>query len=508
MWVYGDGTLGLGTGSTGADNNIARISITNAGIYSPHFELMSIINNAPGAYNTNGTSNAFAKPFKTDLEIKKTLVGIDSTTNRTTWAIDVWNNGPDGISQFQILDYVPSQYSSVTVDKIEYFDGLSTATTPNKVNVNGNTVSIYFGKLPARADQTKPQVRVLISAALPAGTDAGCYPNTAKGINAETDTNEGNNTSTAECLGEPVISKTVKDIDGDGTVDSKDVVFDIPWFKVTYDVTVSNPNSFTINHGTVYDTPKFPSDVLPVQKVDVTKPGTDPKPVPAKEDPNKPGSYVLDTPGTLKSLESKTYVVEVYFIKLEPLRTYPEKGICSAGETGLFNEASVDSATSTACVDVPNDMYIKVVKIDADNQTSKLPGAEFIIYASNPDGTKGAALKKLTDADNGYLLTPGEQYIIEETKSPYINGVQYKLLAEPVYFHTEWQGGKPKIIIDRGGSSLIIPGVHKGIGLLQVADVREGSLPRTGGVGVLPYLVFSSLIMGAALMIGRRKKMA
>lgn len=511
VWVYGDGTLGLGTGSTGANNDIARISITNPGKYSPTFELMSIIKNAPGAYNTNGTSNGFATPFKTDLEIKKTLVRIDSTTNRTSWAIDVWNNGPHGISQFQVLDQVPSQYSSVTVDKIEYFDGLSTVSTPNKVNVNGNTVNIYFGNLPARLDPTNPQVRVFISAALPAGTDPGCYPNTAEGMNAETDTNAGNNTATADCSGDPVISKTVKDVNGDGTADSKDVISANGMFKVTYDVTVSNPsNSLTANYGTVYDTPKFPSDVLPVQKVVVTKPGsTTPVDAPAATD--KTGSYILDTPGTLKPSESKTYVVEVYFLKMLPLKTNPEKGICSAGDTGLLNEASVNSLTSTACVDVPNDMYIEVVKIDADEKTSVLPGAEFIIYASNPDGTKGAALKKLTDTDNGYLLTPGEQYIIEETKSPYINGVQYKLLAEPVYFHTEWKDGAANIIIDHGGSSLIIPGTKatdKTIGLLQVADVREGSLPRTGGVGVLPYLLAGLALFGAAMVFARRRQLS
>lgn len=522
-WVYSDGTLGFGTGSTGQNSDVARIAVENPGSDSPTFAVPTIFDNAPAAYNTNGTSNGYSSPIVADLVVKKRIVKIDPVTRRTSWAIDVWNNGPDGISRFQLVDVVPKEYQNVTFDGVTR-TGVDVAY---QQKLNGNTVEIDFGALPARPkNQKEPQITVTLSAELPEDATAQCFPNSVRGDNTEYDPTVNdpnapgfdNNYSWADCFGTADITKVVKDTNDDKTVNSDDVKGPDQngMYKVTYDVTVKNDSTFPAKYGTVYDTPKFPNPAMPIQQVWVTKPGAT-APVELKQSADKPGSYVLDNPGELKAGESRTYTVEVYFLKSIDLKTNPDLGICTAGGNGLFNTAEVDGKTADACVDipVPKDMKVQVVKIDAEHRTTKLDGAEFKTYLANSDGTKGNEVATVKSNDDLVTLKPNTSYILEETKAPRvtINGetIQYQLLAQPVQFHTEWNAdGSAKIVIDKGGSGLVIPGAastDNTVGLIQVADIRQGTLPRTGGEGVQPYLLLSMFMFGTALLFGRRKQL-
>lgn len=511
-WVYGDGTLGLGTGSSGANSDVVRIAINNPGKLFPRFTLESVLRNAPTAYNTNGTSNGYSSPFSADLQVLKRREKIDN--GRLYWWIDIWNNGPDGVSGFTLHDALGPEFNDIKLETIEQAAGLN---VPSVVDTQGTSLTIQFGNLIAReSGETKPQLSVRISAGLKdTNTPDACVANTVTVNSNENDPEIGNNTSTSSCDVE--LTKTAIDTNGDEKVDDNDVQGpdESGIYTVAYHVKLANVGSEPSTYDYVIDSPKL-ADAFTVQSVYLTGPHQS-EAVKVEPSPENPEAYVLAEPGVLQKGEELVFKVEVRFTADQlQLTTDPALGKCSDEATGLVNSVSVGEKVAEDCVDFPKNknMTLEIVKLSADGSQAPLPGAEFKLFTAAADGSlvQNAEHEVPVTSDgqgnfSAEVLTPGTYYLLE-TKAP--EGMM--LLAEPVKFSTQWnENGEAVLVVSEGGSSLIFGGakgdseVDRVIGLIQVADVSQGTLPKTGREGLVPYLLAAGTLLLAGVGFSRRQ---
>lgn len=171
-------------------------------------------------------------------------------------------------------------------------------------------------------------------------------------------------------------------------------------------------------------------------------------------------------------------------------------------ENGLFNEARVTSGKQyrddDACLNIPEQptFNVGVEKWGVDNgKPVNLgdPGSDgYAFTITGPDGTVTPLNKFNASERGGYVsgdikVKAGFTYTLTETKAP----EGYSLLAEPVQFTVAQDPNTAQYVvqIESGGSANIsvVPfneiGVQ-GLRLIQVTDVRTGTLPRTGGHGL------------------------
>ncbi|UVJ59874.1 VWA domain-containing protein [Trueperella pyogenes] len=193
--------------------------------------------------------------------------------------------------------------------------------------------------------------------------------------------------------------------------------------------------------------------------------------------------------------------------------------VVNEGPTGfnldMLYENALGAVRSVECWVVNTEKQqkqtIKIVKLLADGGTTPLAGAQFKLYKADSQGNlttigENEVLVQ-TGADNIHtadLDSPGIYYLIE-SKAP--QGL--RLLSEPVKFTATWGSGEPELKILQGASSLIIPGKDsQGALTLQIADIREGQLPRTGGAGVAWLGGIGGLLVLAGLTWAQRKQRA
>nr|WP_120490885.1 SpaA isopeptide-forming pilin-related protein [Corynebacterium lactis] len=143
-----------------------------------------------------------------------------------------------------------------------------------------------------------------------------------------------------------------------------------------------------------------------------------------------------------------------------------------------------------------------------DGQTNILPGlggATFEVYAATgtgPDYSKGALHTIESGQDSIEIKETGTYYLVE-TKSP--SGLS--LLPEPVGFEIaqDPQTKEYKVAVVSGSSPLITASGSGQTMLIQVADVKTGTLPKTGGFGVgLPVL--AGLVLAACGIAWSRRR--
>ncbi|MEW6889589.1 VWA domain-containing protein [Trueperella pyogenes] len=193
--------------------------------------------------------------------------------------------------------------------------------------------------------------------------------------------------------------------------------------------------------------------------------------------------------------------------------------VVNEGPTGfnldMLYEEALGAVRSVECWVVNTEKQqkqpIKIVKLLADGGTTPLAGAQFKLYKADSQGNlttigENEVLVQ-TGADNIHtadLDSPGIYYLIE-SKAPQ----KLRLLSEPVKFTATWGSGEPELKILQGASSLIIPGKDsQGALTLQIADIREGQLPRTGGAGVAWLGGIGGLLVLAGLTWAQRKQRA
>lgn len=202
---------------------------------------------------------------------------------------------------------------------------------------------------------------------------------------------------------------------------------------------------------------------------------------------------------------------------------------------GLMNEAEMGGWKDTSCIPLETkQMDVLLEKVSYDPaapdkiQTDKLlDGAQFTVHRGdadgnlklNADGTVNAdanpVVKQSTTTTTGRvklegLDAPGVYYLIE-TKAP--NG--YNLLPAPIKFSTEWdQNGNAVIKVLSGGTAITsnrcaesdtAANCVKKVGILQVADITKGALPKTGGEGVGLWALAGAAIVAAGCLALRRR---
>lgn len=203
---------------------------------------------------------------------------------------------------------------------------------------------------------------------------------------------------------------------------------------------------------------------------------------------------------------------------------------------GLMNEAEMGGATYTTCIPIEPpakamDILLEKVSYDPEHpnnlQTGALlAGAEFGVYKATADGNLAlsadgsvntalspAVAQSATGTDGRVrleeLAAPGTYFLIE-TKSP--NG--YSLLAAPVKFATSWGADGSAVIEIQQGAGLAAvgnkcdsdsQGCTKELGIIQIADVTTGELPKTGGLGIPVWAMLgAALVLGGSLAMRRR----
>lgn len=134
-----------------------------------------------------------------------------------------------------------------------------------------------------------------------------------------------------------------------------------------------------------------------------------------------------------------------------------------------------------------------------------LKGAEFVFYYDN-EGQIGAPLEdlKLSKSADGTSwtlskLTTGDYWVVE-TKSP----VGYNLLAQPVKFTIANTNDGPRVkVADNSGGLVTADDTKLELVAQNIPDT--GTLPRTGGTGLIVPVALASLLIAAGFLLMRRK---
>nr|WP_231113536.1 SpaA isopeptide-forming pilin-related protein [Corynebacterium pseudotuberculosis] len=487
-WTDGNGSLGFGNNRTGS---VYQIDIRNESGSSIDDLGLKIVakRKGPTSQNNDATSNGILSPVITDLKITKKLEKIEG--NQVSWVITVENLGPCPSSGFTLQDIVPEGYTGVKGEP------QGEGWYKEDLSVKENVINASHGPLRGGEKATYK-----VTANQPSSNSEKCLQNTASIYANEKDPVEDNNTaSDGACL--PSITKTVVDQNNDGKIDGQDgsVAAENGLRKVTYKIEVKNPKGFPETKYSLTDTPQFAASVkLERLKVtsdygkgnqEVQKPIPDSGLVLAEEDTSIAGSASEDT--------IHTYMVEAFYSGPEsPVREEADECKDSTPKFGLFNSAKlkvgVSEKTSEGCVPIVRNVPIKIQlkKVDAESKETELQ-ATFDLYRVS-DGVKIATLQPRPNQQAQTEVEPGKYRLIE-TQSP----VGYQLLPRPVDFEViRTADGKADVTIDAASfplSKSADQGKDPNLVILTVADVRVGTLPKTGGHGVAIYLVMGALLV-------------
>ena len=220
-WSYGNGNLGFA--AEGLDLPAAtalRLEIKNGGSNSPDFRVLEVLSDFSQAENSDSSSNSNQKGLmKSDLSVqKKQLVAplnsIDqervnllksqgaNTSDYYYWLIDLKNVSPGASSGSLIHESLPDVFdpASIRFTAKGLNRNLSNATVPVVMNgvfppSDGKAFGLEFsvGELAGYNS-----VRLYLAAKLKPGKE--CVPNKVSIVNDDSDNNETNHYSVADCL--------------------------------------------------------------------------------------------------------------------------------------------------------------------------------------------------------------------------------------------------------------------------------------------------------------------
>ncbi|TVX76073.1 VWA domain-containing protein [Corynebacterium sp. NML180780] len=181
--------------------------------------------------------------------------------------------------------------------------------------------------------------------------------------------------------------------------------------------------------------------------------------------------------------------------------------------------ASVHCVVDNTQEDAPL-LSLNLQKVDADNTAMDLSGAAFTLGWDGDSGQPNAidvkedaeAKRYITDA----VLVPNRIYTLSETKSPKAaDGTQYALLVKPIRLRVvpESSDGQPsKVEFETNGewtTDASAAGVwakrEDNTVYVQLANVRQGNLPKTGGHGLQAPLAVSTVLMLLGAALARRR---
>lgn len=342
-------------------------------------------------------------------------------------------------------------------------------------------------------------------------------------------------------------------------------------FNVDYKIVATNDGSLAANTGKLTDKPDFAKGLeIQSAKIAETQAGLDS----ASNATATNGVYTLTDGVELAAGATKEYWIRFAVVRNPAAAGYNEADLaCSingnnelAPGKGLFNEVLAENgkdsdgtSNNKACgPTVPHDFV--VIKagtqntgktfVDASNQYTgpngvtlyPLSGAEFAIYASNPNTDANATVvKTLTQATatDGYYWSVNDlnldtMYWLVETKAP----AGHSLLPKPIAFTlTAARGNSSGTTVELaddltdsakwaksavqsfsseasslpGPQGFLVAGTRKAT--IVVKDTEVGELPKAGSTGIYPYIGAAAVLMTGAMVMTvvttkRRKALA
>lgn len=177
-------------------------------------------------------------------------------------------------------------------------------------------------------------------------------------------------------------------------------------------------------------------------------------------------------------------------------------------------------------------------KVDANNQDTKLQGAEFKLYNGSGNDKKAAVIKDgkfvqwvtesdsvkgstLTTDSNGAIKIQGLDsgtYYLEETKAPAgynkIEGLIKVVLQATTNNTQEWDGSNANGLVSNIGTLTTMPGAQDAVAgdtTVTITNNKGSNLPSTGGMGTTVLYVAGAaivLIAGIGLAVALRRRQA
>ncbi|CAB0570751.1 LPXTG cell wall anchor domain-containing protein [Corynebacterium diphtheriae bv. gravis] len=278
---------------------------------------------------------------------------------------------------------------------------------------------------------------------------------------------------------------------------------------ITYTITVRNSGNLEAT-GTKF-TDNLPGSYVPNSAKLNGKPIPD-LPVNSTNPTGNPfhdGLYIKSpdaAPGTIDPQSEA--VIEMTINKLNSTndgRVCNQAEINAVGQQVKTDDPTLPGHEDPTCVSVPISLKMSLKKAiyDPSAQSPKildnLGGAKFAIYARTETGDLGELRKEVSD-EEPFEISPGT-YLLVETQSP----AGLSLLPKPVEFTiTKSSSG-----FDVKSNSPLTVSFTKtdGIIVATVSDVKNGTLPKTGSTGFLPFVfVGLSIIVLTALWVQRRSQ--
>lgn len=320
---------------------------------------------------------------------------------------------------------------------------------------------------------------------------------------------EENNTACLELTPSLRVEKNL-DISGDGP--------GVSTFDVDYTITVTNDGALAQSTGVLTDAPDF-ADGLIINNAwisaDQALLGTDT----ALATPVG-GVYTVTDGVIVGPGEAQIFYVR-FNVTIDPAAPgYTEDaldcsqvdGITFDPKHGLFNAVNIavdkDSdgyANNTACDPVSPDSGKRPITIVKTGSQGPLDGAEFAIYTADPaGGASPLANGVVAGSGTGVFVTANleinKDYWLVETQAP----TGHSLLPQPVKFHLT----ATTIVVDNAGfaDGAITVSQEGGIDTtITVTDLEKGTLPKSGGAGIIPNILAASLLLIGAVGIATRR---
>ena len=232
------------------------------------------------------------------------------------------------------------------------------------------------------------------------------------------------------------------------------------------------------------------------------------------------GRYVLGRDVELQPGDVQEYTVRIT-LRNAPVTT-PEQDLTCAADPqpgrGLFNAVTMTwpggEADDEACAPTPQDDPLAEILVEkTDTDRAPLPrdtGWQFQLFYLGADGKQQGELVSEMDTPfdgrdsavtSGQTLRAGH-YQLVETRAP--NGFQ--LLPTALQLEVAFDGAQPQVSVVNAAD---FPGVQLTASgdawIVQVADVRSGTLPLTGGRGIWIFILAAAVVLALALFIRRRQ---
>lgn len=197
--------------------------------------------------------------------------------------------------------------------------------------------------------------------------------------------------------------------------------------------------------------------------------------------------------------------------------------VVNNGETGFDIVAAPYAKVHCTVDNTQSNKYgLTLTKVDASDNAVSLTGAGFTLSWVEQDGIpQSVPLTEKKESAGTYVtekvLEPGRTYVLTETKAPKAaNGAQYSLLTQPVTLRfvstqqglvPEFQGSDGAWLRGQPTLPIVSASVDKNKTnmVLTLANVRQGNLPKTGGMGVQLPILLGGVLIAAGALVGRRR---